>query len=132
LIFLFLSAIMLNAKTNEKTVVKNVVSENAIKPDSVRINLNAVLVTKSMRENSFLNDLPVSYTAISGKQLEALDVSNLRSFSVYVPNLYVPDYGSKLTSAVYIRGIGSRLNTSAVGFYVDNIPYLDKSAFDFE
>ena len=43
----------------------------------------------------------------------------------------MPDYGSRLTSAMYIRGIGSRINTPAVGMYVDNIPYLDKSAFDF-
>ena len=43
----------------------------------------------------------------------------------------MPDYGSKITSAVYIRGIGSRINTPAVGLYVDNIPYIDKSAFDF-
>lgn len=28
-------------------------------------------------------------------------------------------------------GIGSRINTPAVGLYVDNIPYIDKSAFDF-
>lgn len=37
----------------------------------------------------------------------------------------------KITSAVYIRGIGSRINTPAVKLYVDNIPYIDKSAFDF-
>ena len=32
---------------------------------------------------------------------------------------------------MYIRGIGSRINTPAVGLYVDNIPFIDKSAFDF-
>ena len=36
----------------------------------------------------------------------------------------MPDYGSSLTSALYIRGIGSRINTPAVGLYVDNIPYI--------
>lgn len=45
--------------------------------------------------------------------------------------MFIPDYGSRLTSAVYIRGIGSRINTPSVGLYVDNIPYIDKSAFDF-
>ncbi|MDD4923021.1 MAG: TonB-dependent receptor, partial [Bacteroidales bacterium] len=132
LMLLFLPVIALNAKTNELAVMQAVVSENAVKPDSVSINLNEVVVARSMRENSFLKDLPVSSSTLSGKQLDVLNAKNLRSLSVYVPNLYVPDYGSKITSAVYIRGIGSRMSTSAVGFYVDNIPYLDKSAFDFE
>ena len=46
--------------------------------------------------------------------------------------MFIPDYGSRLTSAVYIRGIGSRINTPSIGLYVDNIPYIDKSAFDFD
>jgi len=132
LLLLLLSAFMLNAKTNEQTVLRTDVSENAVKPDSLCINLNEVVVARSVRENAFLNNLPVSYTTLSGKQMEVMNAQNLRSISLYVPNLFVPDYGSKITSAVYIRGIGSRMNTSAVGFYVDNIPYLDKSAFDFE
>ena len=36
-----------------------------------------------------------------------------------------------MTTSVYVRGIGSRINTPAVGLYVDNIPFIDKSAFDF-
>ncbi|MEA4840556.1 MAG: TonB-dependent receptor [Bacteroidales bacterium] len=129
LMLLFLPFMMLQAKTNEQT---GKFAENKIKPDSMSINLDEVVINKSMRENSFLNDLPVSYSVLSGKQLEVQQAQNLRALSVYIPNLYVPDYGSKITSAVYIRGIGSRLNTSAIGFYVDNISYLDKSAFDFE
>ena len=129
LMLLFLPLMMLQAKTNEHV---GMLADYTVKSDSMSINLEEVLITKSMRENSFLYDLPVSYAVLSGKQLEAQHAQNLRALSVYVPNLYVPDYGSKITSAVYIRGIGSRLNTSAVGFYVDNIPYLDKSAFDFE
>ena len=45
----------------------------------------------------------------------------------------MPDYmGQKLTSAIYIRGIGARSSGQSVGLYVDNVPYLDKSTFDFE
>lgn len=43
----------------------------------------------------------------------------------------MPDYGTKLTSPIYIRGVGSRINSPSVGLYVDGIPYLEKSAFDF-
>lgn len=44
----------------------------------------------------------------------------------------MPDYGSKLTSPVYIRGIGSKINAPSIGLYVDGIPYFEKSAFDFD
>jgi outer membrane receptor protein involved in Fe transport len=44
----------------------------------------------------------------------------------------MPDYGSKLTSPVYIRGVGNRINTPSVGLYVDGIPYFEKAAFNFD
>ena len=37
----------------------------------------------------------------------------------------------KAASAIYIRGIGARSSGQSIGLYVDNVPYLDKSAFDF-
>lgn len=63
--------------------------------------------------------------------MQANQITTLKNVSSLVPNFFMPDYGSRLTSAIYIRGIGSRINTPAVGLYVDNIPYIDKSAFDF-
>lgn len=43
----------------------------------------------------------------------------------------IPDHGSRLTSAVYTHGIDSCINAPSIGLYVDNIPYTNKSAFDF-
>lgn len=100
--------------------------------DSLQLNLQEIVVTKSLRENAFLNDLPLSSTVLSGTRLAAQNHFDLKSAAVQVPNLYIPDYGSKLTSAIYLRGIGTRMNASVAGFYVDDVPYLDKSAFDFE
>jgi len=74
---------------------------------------------------------PTSVTLLGKQQLETAHATSLKEASALVPNLFIPNYGSRLTSAIYIRGIGSRLNTPAVGLYVDNIPYVDKSAFDF-
>ena len=42
----------------------------------------------------------------------------------------MPNYGSRLSSAVYVRGIGSRVNSPAIGVYVDGIPVMSKSAFN--
>jgi outer membrane receptor protein involved in Fe transport len=98
---------------------------------SKRYNLDEVTVV-SARETAPLKDMPVSGTTLSSQTLSNRNISSIKDISAYVPNLFIPDYGSKLTSAVYIRGVGSRMSGSTVGLYVDNIPYLDKSAFDFE
>ena len=64
---------------------------------------------------------------IAGRQIDAL-----KDLSSFVPILYIPDYGSRMTSAIYIRGIGARSSGQSIGMYVDDVPYLDKSTFDFE
>ena len=95
------------------------------------IDIEEVVVIASPKETSKLRQLPASVSLISQKDMQANRITSLKSASSIVPNFFMPDYGSRLTSAMYIRGIGSRINTPAVGMYVDNIPYLDKSAFDF-
>ena len=95
------------------------------------IDIEEVVVIASPKETSKLRQLPTSVSLISQKDMQANHITSLKSASNIVPNFFMPDYGSRLTSAMYIRGIGSRINTPAVGMYVDNIPYLDKSAFDF-
>ena len=95
------------------------------------IDIEEVVVIASPKETSKLRQLPASVSLISQKDMQANGITSLKSASNIVPNFFMPDYGSRLTSAMYIRGIGSRINTPAVGMYVDNIPYLDKSAFDF-
>ena len=92
--------------------------------------LREVEVT-SIKEKGQLREQPAAVSVITGQDMEAAHVDNLKGASTLAPNLFVPNYGSRLTSAIYIRGIGSRINTPAVGLYVDNIPYVDKSAFDF-
>ena len=95
------------------------------------IDIEEVVIIASPKETSKLRQLPASVSLISQKDMQANRITSLKSASNIVPNFFMPDYGSRLTSAMYIRGIGSRINTPAVGMYVDNIPYLDKSAFDF-
>jgi outer membrane receptor protein involved in Fe transport len=59
-------------------------------------------------------------------------MTGIKDIGSWIPNLFIPDYGSKLTSPVYIRGVGAKINSPSVGLYVDGIPYFEKSAFDFE
>ena len=95
------------------------------------IDIEEVVIIASPKETGKLRQQPASVSLLSQKDMQANRVTSLKHVSSIVPNFFMPDYGSRLTSAMYIRGIGSRINTPAVGMYVDNIPYLDKSAFDF-
>lgn len=101
-------------------------------PDTARtVDMEVVVVTASPKENARLREQPVSSAVFTGGSIGALGVSAVKDLSGFVRNLYIPDYGSRLTSSVYIRGIGSRMNTPSVAMYVDNVPVADKSAYDF-
>lgn len=105
---------------------------NTLPKDTTRvIDIEEVVVIASPKETGKLREMPTAVSMISQKEMQANQITSLKNVSALVPNFFMPDYGSRITSAIYIRGIGSRINTPAVGLYVDNIPYIDKSAFDF-
>ena len=100
--------------------------------DTLRtVQMDELVIVATPKETRVLRELPVASSHLSQQMMRAKQVVGIKSLTAVVPNLFIPDYGSRLTTAVYIRGIGSRINTPAVGLYVDNIPYIDKSAFDF-
>ena len=101
--------------------------------DTIRTyNMNEVIITSSTKETNDLRTLPGSVSILSPRMIAGRQIEALKDISSFVPNLFIPDYGAKLTSAIYIRGIGARSSGQSVGLYVDNVPYLDKSTFDFE
>lgn len=93
--------------------------------------LNEISVI-GIKEQTSVERLPASVSVIGGKELNERQIWSPNDLTALIPNFYMPEYGSKITSSIYIRGIGSRMNEPAVGLYVDNAPYLDKSAFDFD
>ena len=100
--------------------------------DTVRvIDVEEVVVIATPKESRKLRQQPSASTILSQRDMQNSQVTSLKGLSALVPNLFIPDYGSKLTSAIYIRGTGSRINNPSVGLYVDNVPFMDKSAFDF-
>ena len=115
--------------------LQNVYAENikANENDTIKTyNMGEVIVTSSTKETNNLRTLPGSVSILSPQMISGRQIDALKDISSFVPNLYMPDYGAKLTSAIYIRGIGARSSGQSVGLYVDNVPYLDKSTFDFE
>lgn len=103
-----------------------------IPKDTLRvIDVEEVIVIATPKENRKLREQPTAVTLLSQQDMQANQITSIKNLTGIVPNMFIPDYGSRLTSAIYIRGIGSRINTPSVGLYVDNVPYIDKSAFDF-
>lgn len=99
--------------------------------DSSRVyDLDEIVVVKQPKEQYRLRLQPVSASMFSGAEAGSLCARDLRELSAYVPNFTMPNYGSRYTSAMYVRGIGSRVNSPAVGIYVDGMPLLSKSAFN--
>lgn len=107
-------------------------SASADEADTLKVvDVEEVLVIATPKENRKLREQPAAVSLLSQQDIQDLQVKSIKSLTGLVPNMFIPDYGSRMTSAVYIRGIGSRIHTPSVGLYVDNIPYIDKSAFDF-
>ena len=82
--------------------------------------------------NTRLKEIPASVSLLTARTIESTQISSLADLSITAPNFFMPDYGSKLTAPVYIRGIGSRKNSPSVGLYVDNIPHFEQSSFGFD
>lgn len=99
---------------------------------SAAIQLDEVKVQSGFRDTQSPRTSTTAVSTISSFQLQVQRIESFKGLSGLVPNLSIPDYGSRLSSAVYIRGIGSRGSGQTIGMYMDNVPILDKSAFDLE
>lgn len=93
---------------------------------------NDIVILSSTKETNSLKSLPASVSVFSPKNLESLQIKNIKDLSAFVPNYFVADYGSKMTAPLYIRGIGARSGTQTASLYIDNIPYFNTTSFDCE
>lgn len=71
-------------------------------------------------------------TNISGAEARRLGIEGVKGIGIVTPNFYMPSYGSRMTSSIYVRGLGARMDQAVVGLSVDNIPYLNKDNYDFD
>lgn len=90
--------------------------------------LEEVVVTAQKFEQK-LSETPLSVTAISARNLEALGATQLRDFASTVPSLTFTTSGVGSTQ-VNLRGITTGNNISpTVGIYVDEVPYGSSTPF---
>lgn len=101
--------------------------------DTLRImDIDEVRVVAQPKQWRRLREQSVAATGMSDIDLQNTHSTSLKELSGYVPNFFMPDYGSHLTGAVYIRGVGSRINSPAVGLYIDHAPMVEKSGYDLD
>ena len=93
--------------------------------------LDEVTVSAVKQGNEEVEKQPTA-TLIDRKAIERNGVTGIKTASAMVPNLFIPDYGSRMTSSIYIRGIGARIDQPAVGLTIDNIPIMCKENYDLD
>ncbi len=109
---------------------ENVSRETLVADTSRVIDLDEIVVVSQPKEYYKLRHQPLSSTVLVADDLSKLGLRDLRDVSNFVPSFVMPAYGSRYTSSMYVRGIGSRINSPSMGIYVDNIPLMSKSAFN--
>ena len=78
------------------------------------VDLDEIIVVSQPKEVLTLRRQPISSTVFTEHELTTLNINNMSQLSSLVPTMVIPQYGSRLTSSTYIRGIGSRTGSSAV------------------
>ena len=96
---------------------------------SVR-DMDEIVVVSTAKEHAPLRNQPISSTSLGTGQLQEKNINGIKDLSVHVPGLFIPNYGSRLTSSIYLRGVGSRIGTPAIGMYIDDIPLANMSSMD--
>lgn len=73
-----------------------------------------------------------SSTTINRVDVENRHIVSLKELTALAPNYYKPDYGSRMTSSIYVRGFGSRIDQPVVALSVDEMPVMNKNSYDFD
>ena len=99
--------------------------------DTLVQNLPMITVT-ALKEQVSTGHIAAGLSDISYQSIQRNSTYRPNSLSSIVPGLHIPDYGASLTSTIYLRGIGSRMENPVMGLYIDGIPVIEKNAYDFD
>lgn len=96
----------------------------------VRDTISGSVVTSSVKRENFFSDIPGVSTFLM-RRIEERGIASPKNLSAVVTGLNIPDYGTSMTSTIYVRGLGSRMDNPVIGLYVDDVPIIDKNCYDF-
>lgn len=100
-------------------------------PADTALVIDRIQVT-AIKQGMALRSQPVASTIAGSRVIEREHIDALKGLSQQVPNLHLPDYGSRMTSSIYVRGLGARIDQPVIGLNIDNVPILQKNNFDAE
>ena len=95
------------------------------------IRMDKVQVT-AIKQGLVPGNQPASATIVGGERIARRRIGALKEVSALAPNFYIPDYGSRMTSSIYVRGLGARIDQPVMGLNIDNVPVLNKDNYDME
>ena len=97
-----------------------------------RDTIREAVVVSSLKQALAIPEISSPVTSVAMSQIEDRGIDAPKDLSLIVPGLFIPDYGSAMTSSVYMRGLGSRIDNPVIGLYIDDVPVLDKNNYDFQ
>ena len=127
-----LSTLFLLWAVQGQATLPNDINDETLSNDTSRVyDLDQVIIVSQPKDLHLLRHQALSSSVFASSDLRQLNVRDLRELSDFVPSFSMPVYGSRYTSSMYVRGIGSRINSPSVGLYIDNIPVMSKSMLNF-
>ena len=99
--------------------------------DSLHHDIELVEISASLK-NENRGSKPISATTMTMAQIEQRGIGSIKELSLIAPNFYQPDYGSSITSSIYVRGFGSRIDQPVLGLTIDDVPVMNKNSYDFD
>ncbi|MBQ9138558.1 MAG: TonB-dependent receptor [Alistipes sp.] len=93
------------------------------------MSVDPVAVT-AVKHEANLQQSAVTATVLDLNAIERKGIGGVKDIVTSAPNFYMPDYGSRMTSSIYVRGLGTRIDQPVVGMTVDNVPIADKNLYD--
>ena len=91
-----------------------------------------MITIAALKEQVPLERVASAVSVISYETIQRNSTYRPSTLSSVIPSLHIPDYGASLTSTIYLRGLGSRMENPVMGLYIDGIPVIDKNAYDFD
>ena len=107
------------ADISEEVIVSATGANLNIHLTDALVRLDAVIVTAQKKEES-LQNIPLSITAISSKQVQQYRLWNSKELTAIVPNLYSNNSGDE-RNVTSIRGITTTSYDPAVATYIDGV-----------
>lgn len=110
---------------------KGTPAEGLHAPVDTMITVEHIQIT-AVKQSAVLRNQPAAISLFNSADIERERITALKEASLTVPNFFIPDYGSRMTSSVYVRGLGARIDQPVVGMNIDNLPVMNKDAYDFD